>query len=79
MKSIPTASSFGRQVTTTVAVALTTFGFHGTASAATPEQMQRGQHLFTQEFTTAPLTENGDGLGPHSTTHPAPRAWTLCK
>jgi len=64
MKSIPTASSFGRQVTATVAVALTTFGFGGTAGAATPEQMLRGQQLFTQEFTTAPLTENGDGLGP---------------
>lgn len=34
------------------------------ASAATPEQIQWGQRLFTQEFKAEPLGENGDGLGP---------------
>src|SRR5688572_12115187 len=34
------------------------------AAAATPEQISRGQQLFTQEFVSTPLNENGDGLGP---------------
>ncbi|MGV3484370.1 MAG: di-heme oxidoredictase family protein [Planctomycetaceae bacterium] len=36
----------------------------GDASAATPDQIALGQQLFTQEFASTPLTENGDGLGP---------------